>query len=112
MLRLMLLKRAPLEGGSRKGKLIVRVGMPQSLGSGPVATKASAIVGACGAKGLPDEKGYIYPFQGGVWVGGGSPKGCQRALGLMLQVARLASFGRESSPHRPVGDISDGIQYP
>jgi len=112
MLRLMLLKRAPSEGGSRKGKLVVEVGMPQSLGSGPIAAKTSAIVSACSAKGLADEKGYIYPFQGGIWVGGGRPKGCERAIGLMLQVARLASFGRESSPHEPVRDISDGIQYP
>jgi len=116
MLRLMLLKRAPLDSSRTCPRSIgkdisIYVGTPQEL-SGNVSRKAKAVLAACRASGLPEDRGYILPFGGGIWVGGADSVACERALGLMLQVARLASFGRESVPYRRVEDLSDGIPYP
>ena len=99
-LPVVLSKRAgPDTNARKKGLLTVYIGAPDLLPKSEAATKAKTTMKKCGSFGLLPDCGYVLPFEGGIWVGGATPRACERAIGLMLEVARMASFGGECTPY-------------
>ena len=109
-LRSLLDRRAPLLRRRQEGRLTIYAGRPDAIGEARITVKARETLAACQATGIPDDRGYVLPSSRTIWVGGATSTGCERALGLMLQIARMASFGGDAAPY-PYEEY-DGAPYP
>jgi len=109
-LRSLLRKRAPLDGRQREGAITIHVGQPGAIGKAGIVAKAKETLSACTDAGISEDRGYVLPSARTIWVGGANSIACARAMGLMLQIARMASFGRDAAPY-PYEEY-DGAPYP